>query len=305
MPYPPLRRMAASFCIPTVALTLALGAAAPLEAQELPRVHGPGYSVPIPSGFHADSGSGDAAMALWLRGGVTLIQDSSALDPAYIRVAPMGPDAGPLNKPKECSRTGADLAADLDGELAGAGIVETPVGRGCQVLVIERAAARARLATLIVDKATAFVATCVYEVMDAGPPAWCRTVIDGWRSEDPAEAPSRIPRWVPAERAEKGGQYKDAVIDEWPQMVSSPPLNYPPFLKQANIEGSVTLVAVVDTAGKIEPQSISVVESTHPGFEQAAAEALLGAVFRPGKINGQPVRVLIQLPVAFHLQQPE
>ena len=266
-------------------------------------MRGPGYSVPVPDGFHADSTSGDVAITLWLRGGVTLVQDSSGPVPAYVWVAPMGPDAGALNKPKECSRAGADLAANLDGELAGAGIAETPVGRGCQVLVLERAAARARVTTLMVDKATAFAAECVYEVTDAGLPNWCRAVIDGWRSEDPREGPARIPRWEPHERAGECEQCEDAVIDEWPQMVSAPPVAYPPFLRKANIEGSVTFEAVVNTDGRIEPRSIRVVESTDPGFEQAAAETLLGAVFKPGKIDGQTVRVRIQLPIMFQVQR--
>jgi protein TonB len=77
-------------------------------------------------------------------------------------------------------------------------------------------------------------------------------------------------------------------------------------MRQANIQGSVTLEAVVGTDGKIEPRSIRVVESTHPGFEPAAAEMLLATVFRPGRINGQPVRVLIQLPIVFQFKgKPE
>ena len=306
MSRPLLRRTAASVCVSAAALTLLALAAAPLQSQEAPRVRGPGYSVPIPAGFHVDSTSGDAEISLWLRGGVTLAQDTSVAAPGYVWIAPIGTDAGGLNKPKECRRAGTDLAADLDGDLAGAGISETPVGRGCQVLVVERAAARARLATIMVDKATAFVATCIYEMTDAGPPAWCRAVIDGWRSEDPREGPSRIPPRKPGEHAGGDEQYDEAIIDEWPQVVSAPPLQYPPFMRQANIEGSVTLEAVVGTDGRIEPWSIRVVESTDPGFEPAAAAMLLATVFRPGRINGQPVRVLIQLPIVFQFKgKPE
>jgi TonB family protein len=156
----------------------------------------------------------------------------------------------------------------------------------------------------MVTDAVVFVVTCNHEVRDRDTPQWCREVIDGMRTElPPWEGTEGIARYDPQEPPPHAEYFATDAIDEMPQVISSPPFTYPPVLLEAGIEGSVTLGAVVGTDGKIEPWSIRVVESTHPGFEPAAAEMLLATVFRPGKINGQPVRVLIQLPIAFHLQR--
>jgi TonB family protein len=305
MPNTPLPFQDGTLPAPAVALTLlALAAAAPVLAQDTPRVKGPGYSVPIPAGFHADSTSTDFEKTLWARGGVVLVQDGADRDGANVRIvlASGAEREGTHYTIEECERFGAGMAPSLDADLESSRITETPLGPACQIAVA--APPRATTFTLMVTDAVAYVATCNYEARDGGAPEWCREVIDGWRREQlPWEGTEGIPRYDPREHATGDGLFATDSLDEVPQVVSSPPLVYPPFLQQAGIEGSVTLAGVVGIDGKMEPQSIRVVESTHPGFEQAAAEALLGAVFRPGKINGQPVRVLVQLPIAFHLQR--
>jgi periplasmic protein TonB len=62
---------------------------------------------------------------------------------------------------------------------------------------------------------------------------------------------------------------------------------YPYDLKREGIEGEVTLSFVVDTHG--QARDIAVISSTHPGFEQAAIQALQKWRFRPGKKAGKTV----------------
>jgi periplasmic protein TonB len=62
---------------------------------------------------------------------------------------------------------------------------------------------------------------------------------------------------------------------------------YPYELKQDNVEGEVVLVFLVDRQG--QPRDIYVLSSTHPGFEQAAIQALQKWRFRPGKKDGKVV----------------
>ncbi|PYO25553.1 MAG: hypothetical protein DMD73_14170 [Gemmatimonadetes bacterium] len=45
-----------------------------------------------------------------------------------------------------------------------------------------------------------------------------------------------------------------------------------------------------------------VVESSNRGFDAAALAYVRGALFRPGRVRGLAVRVLIRLPIAFTLQ---
>jgi TonB family protein len=91
----------------------------------------------------------------------------------------------------------------------------------------------------------------------------------------------------------------EAVVDEPPERISFPPLDYPRMLLEARIEGTVTLEAVIDTTGHAEPNSIKVISSTNRAFEAPAKEGLRRALFRPGRVRGQAVRVLVHLPLRF------
>jgi protein TonB len=82
-------------------------------------------------------------------------------------------------------------------------------------------------------------------------------------------------------------------------MVSKLVLRYPPALQAAGMDGRVTLEFVIDTAGRVEPASLRVLESTHPAFEAAAREALVRASFRPARLGPQPVRQLTRQAIRF------
>jgi TonB family protein len=91
----------------------------------------------------------------------------------------------------------------------------------------------------------------------------------------------------------------ESMVDEKPTFLSGPPLQYPNLLRQAGVQGRVIVRAIIDTTGRAEPGSVQVVESPHPGFDQAARNAVLQARFRGGRFRGRAVRVLIEFPVEF------
>jgi protein TonB len=91
----------------------------------------------------------------------------------------------------------------------------------------------------------------------------------------------------------------EAVVDEPPERISFPAPEYPRILLEAGVEGMVVLEAIIDTTGHAEPASIKVVSSTNRAFEAPAKEAMRKALFRPGRVRGQPVRVLVQMPLRF------
>lgn len=91
----------------------------------------------------------------------------------------------------------------------------------------------------------------------------------------------------------------EAVVDEPPERIAFPQPDYPRMLLEARIEGQVVLEAVIDSAGHAEPPSIKVVSSTNRAFEAPAKDALRKALFRPGRVRGQAVRVLVHLPLRF------
>jgi TonB family protein len=90
-------------------------------------------------------------------------------------------------------------------------------------------------------------------------------------------------------------------LDDVPHRLWSPPLVYPDSLMNARVEGSVTLLAQVDTNGRVDPASIRVLKSTHPGFETAAVQMLAGTRFRPALRGGVPTVAVVRVPVKFEI----
>lgn len=72
---------------------------------------------------------------------------------------------------------------------------------------------------------------------------------------------------------------------------------YPTVLRDAGVSGEATLQFIVGTDGRVEPASIRVVSASHDQFGEASRRAVERFRFRPAKVNGTPVRVLISLPI--------
>ena len=73
------------------------------------------------------------------------------------------------------------------------------------------------------------------------------------------------------------------------------------LLRDAGIEGSVVYEVVIGIDGHPEPESLRLVSSSNKAFERPARDVILGSVFRPGRMRGQPVRVLVRQPIAFQI----
>jgi len=92
-----------------------------------------------------------------------------------------------------------------------------------------------------------------------------------------------------------------SLVQDPPELLAAPVPPYPALLREAGVEGLVTVQVIVDTTGRPEPGSLRVVESSNPGFDASAVTTIRGALFRPGRVWGRAVRVLVQVPVAFRL----
>ena len=103
-------------------------------------------------------------------------------------------------------------------------------------------------------------------------------------------APPPDPTVVPAD-----------AVGEKPSVISFPSLEYPESLREAAVQGTVVVQAIVDTSGDVEVPTLKVLSSSDPQFSDAALKAVRRTQFRPGRINGRPVRVLVQLPFRFTL----
>jgi len=96
--------------------------------------------------------------------------------------------------------------------------------------------------------------------------------------------------------------YSEATVDERAEIVSAPPLDYPPALRRAGLQGRVTVQAVIDTLGRAEPASLKVIARPNTAFDQSARAYVLHAVFRPARVKGRAVRVLIRVPVDYGIE---
>jgi protein TonB len=104
------------------------------------------------------------------------------------------------------------------------------------------------------------------------------------------------------------GTYEISAVEERPDLTNRSDVarslsrNYPPLLKDAGITGTVTIRMRIMEDGRVDPASISVENSTHDAFGDAARKVVERMRFRPAKVGGRPVKVWITLPVTFQLE---
>ena len=97
--------------------------------------------------------------------------------------------------------------------------------------------------------------------------------------------------------------FMESVVEERPEVLSGPSLVYPDLLRQAGVQGRVLVQAIIDTSGRAEPPSVKIIQSPNPGFDQSAKNYVLRALFRPARVHGRAVRVLVNLPIDFKIKR--
>jgi protein TonB len=93
--------------------------------------------------------------------------------------------------------------------------------------------------------------------------------------------------------------YTTSQLADPAEVVSQPMPQYPRIFHEAGISGVVDLQFIVDTLGRVEPGSVKVLESSHDPFAEAAIKAIRDSRFRPGRMNGEPIRQLVQQRIRF------
>lgn len=94
-----------------------------------------------------------------------------------------------------------------------------------------------------------------------------------------------------------GAPHLASDLRERPSVISCQPVQPPADL--AGRTGYVVLAYLVDTAGGVEPRSVRVLQATHAGLGPAAAASVRTCRLRPGRLDGRPVRTLVQQRVTF------
>lgn len=78
--------------------------------------------------------------------------------------------------------------------------------------------------------------------------------------------------------------------------------DYPDMLRAAGIEGEVRVQFVVDTTGKTEPKSVTILKSSHALFTDAVRNALAKMRFKPAETASHKVRQIVELPFVFSIR---
>lgn len=96
--------------------------------------------------------------------------------------------------------------------------------------------------------------------------------------------------------------YELAVVEERPVLDRSGlsralERNYPAVLRDSRVSGRVIIELVVDEDGLPIPGSARVIEASHPAFGEATLRVAERFRFRPAKIDGTPVPVVVTIPI--------
>ena len=83
-------------------------------------------------------------------------------------------------------------------------------------------------------------------------------------------------------------------------LIRQVPPEYPPLARQARIQGTVSLNAIIGKDGTVTNLQLV---SGHPLLVQAALDAVKQWVYRPMLLNGEPVEVATDVQVNFTLDQ--
>ena len=75
---------------------------------------------------------------------------------------------------------------------------------------------------------------------------------------------------------------------------------YPLEVKKEGIEGKVYVIAFINEDGQVV--KTKVVKGVHPLLDESASNAIRQTKFKPGKINGKPVKVQVMVPIVFILE---
>ena len=78
------------------------------------------------------------------------------------------------------------------------------------------------------------------------------------------------------------------------------PFKYPPELYAQKVQGNVTLRIHIDTGGRVQSESTTVVESSgYPALDSAAVTGSRVLRFRPAITKGAPLAISVLFPVYF------
>lgn len=117
------------------------------------------------------------------------------------------------------------------------------------------------------------------------------------------EVPPGTPVETGPDATTQGQLWHTEEVDEPVDLRTIDRPRYPALLQQAGVEGHVEVRFVVDTLGRVEAASVTVLGSSHPAFEPPVLAALGTARYRPARVRGAAVRQLVLQRFGFRLER--
>jgi protein TonB len=100
-----------------------------------------------------------------------------------------------------------------------------------------------------------------------------------------------------------GRAYEENQVERAVQVTRAAQPHYPDALKSVGVEGVVSMRFIVGADGRVEPGSISVIDSPNKLFSDAVRTALLNTRYRPAEAGGRSVRQLVEQSFTFRLEK--
>lgn len=97
-----------------------------------------------------------------------------------------------------------------------------------------------------------------------------------------------------------GKIFRPDSVDEPPERLRGP-MPETDFLMRSRKSGCVMVGVVIDTTGLPVTGSVEIVRASDPGFIPSAIKEVLGSVFRPARVYGRKVKVLVHMPVEYSM----
>ncbi|HEV2670863.1 MAG TPA: energy transducer TonB [Gemmatimonadales bacterium] len=96
--------------------------------------------------------------------------------------------------------------------------------------------------------------------------------------------------------------YSASQLDQPAAWRSGPGVAYPAVLRHRQVAGHALVRAIVDTTGRVEEQSLEVLEAPDSAFNAPLRSMMLASAFTPGRLKGHSVRSEVDL--GFNLNPP-
>jgi protein TonB len=84
---------------------------------------------------------------------------------------------------------------------------------------------------------------------------------------------------------------------------TSPLPRYPDLLRAQRLEGRAVARFIVGPDGRVELNSVQIVEASHPAFAESVRSVVSRLRFSPARVGRRPVRQLVEVPFGFRVTE--